>query len=44
MDAWAPMFAVSLGVPRDQMVDLSIPQMVDHVDWWTELRKAGSDG
>jgi hypothetical protein len=32
------MFAVSLGIPRGQMVDLSVPEMVDHVDYWAELR------
>ena len=37
------MFAVSLGIPRDRMVDLSVPEMVDHVDYWAEM-KGGQDG
>jgi hypothetical protein len=34
------MFAVGLGISRAEMVDLSIPLMVDHVDWWTEMKEA----
>jgi len=41
VDTWAPMFAIGLGIPRSQMEELSVPEMVDHVDFWTELR--GSD-
>jgi hypothetical protein len=42
VETWAPMFAVSLGIPRTQMVELSVPQMVDHVDYWAETTK-GAD-
>jgi hypothetical protein len=38
------MFAVSLGIPRGQMEDLSIPEMVDHVDYWAEMNRGGQDG
>jgi hypothetical protein len=44
VDAWAPVFAVSLGIPRGQMDDLSVPQMVDHLDYWHDTMKGGPDG
>jgi hypothetical protein len=39
VEAWAPLFAVSLGIPWGQMVDLSVPQMVDHVDHWADMKR-----
>lgn len=36
-DAWAPMFAVDMGIPRGQMLDMSVPEMVDHVDHWAAM-------
>lgn len=41
MDAWAPMFAIGMGIPRAQMLDMSVPEMVDHVDW---AMTTGGDG
>lgn len=32
-----------MGLGREQLLDLSVPLMVDHVDYWTEL-KGGRDG
>ncbi len=37
------MFAVQLHVSADRMMEMSIPQLVDHVDYWAELR-GPSDG
>lgn len=34
MDTWAPMFAISMGIPRAEMGMMSVPTMVDHVDYW----------
>jgi hypothetical protein len=42
-DAWAPMFAIVLGIDRDHLLDMSVPEMVDHVDYWSEMRSA-ADG
>jgi len=39
LDAWAPVFAVSLGIDRDQMEAMNIPQMVDHLDYWHEIHE-----
>jgi len=44
LDAWAPVFAVSLGIPRGQMEEMSIPLLVDHLDYWNESRGAGHGG
>jgi hypothetical protein len=30
------MFAIQLGIPRHEVLDLSIPQMVDYLDHWSE--------
>jgi hypothetical protein len=38
VDQWAPMFAVLMGIDRDRMLDLSVPLMVDHVDYWTDVK------
>lgn len=43
-DAWAPMFAISLGIPRGQMMDMSVPEMVDHVDYWAAVTGVDQDG
>jgi len=43
-DAWAPMFAVSMGIPRGQMLDMSVPEMVEHIDWWAETNRRSGDG
>lgn len=43
MDQWAPMFAVLIGIGREQLLDLSVPAMVDHVDYWTDV-KGSHDG
>lgn len=42
--AWAPMFAVTLGISRDQMIDLSVPEMVDHLEYWAKLTEGGPGG
>ena len=41
MDRLAPEFAVALGIPRDQLLDMSIPLMVDHVDYYNEMKGSG---
>lgn len=38
MDRWGPMFAVQLGIPWYHLTELSIPQMVDHIDYANEMR------
>jgi hypothetical protein len=43
VDQWAPQFAVLIGLGREQLLDLSVPAMVDHLDYWTDV-KGGSDG
>lgn len=43
LNAWAPMFAVQLGVSRDRMEAMSVPEMVDHVDYWADLTRS-NDG
>jgi hypothetical protein len=37
------MFAVLMGLGREQLLDLTVPSMVDHVDYWTDV-KGGRDG
>lgn len=44
MDTWAPVFAVSLGIPRAQMAAMSVPEMVDHLDYWHENRRSEDGG
>jgi hypothetical protein len=39
LDAWAPVFAVSLGIGREQMEDMSVPLLVDHLDYWHEIHE-----
>jgi hypothetical protein len=34
------MFALQLGIPREQMVAMSVPEMVSHVDYWAEMMEA----
>jgi hypothetical protein len=36
VDAWAPVFALRMGIPPDRLLDLSVPQMVDHVSYMIE--------
>lgn len=36
------MFAVQLGILRHHLLDLSIPQMVDHIDYANETRGPGN--
>jgi hypothetical protein len=38
------MFAVGMRIPREQMVAMSVPEMVDHVDYWMDLKEAGHGG
>lgn len=44
MDLWAPMFIVQLRISRDQMIDMSIPQLVDVADYWNETQREGQGG
>lgn len=44
VDAWAPMFAISLGIPRRDMLDMSVPEMADHVDYWAALTERPDNG
>lgn len=34
------MFAVLLGVDRTHLEAMSIPEMVDHADYWSEVKGA----
>ena len=33
------MFIVTFGVSRTEMMDMSIPEMVDIIDYWRSLRR-----
>lgn len=44
MDYWAPMFVVTMGVGKEQLLDMSVPEMVDHVDYWTAMNRRPEDG
>lgn len=44
VDAWAPLFAINMSIPRDQMLDMSVPQMVDHVEYWAAVTEGGGGG
>lgn len=35
------MFQVLFGMPREAMLDLSIPEMVDMIDYYTEVKGDG---
>ncbi len=43
-DAWGPLFAISMGIPRGQMLDMSVPEMVDHVEYWAAVTGRDGDG
>jgi hypothetical protein len=36
---WAPVFTITMGISRSDMLDLSIPEMVDHLDYLAEVRR-----
>jgi hypothetical protein len=38
------MFAIQLGIARGPMEDMSVPEMVDHVDYWLELNRGSQNG
>jgi hypothetical protein len=44
LDAWAPMFRVTMGVSRQELLDMSVPDMIDHMDYWTEMNRGPGDG
>jgi hypothetical protein len=33
------MFRVELGVTRDEMLDMTVPEMVDLLDYYKEIRR-----
>jgi hypothetical protein len=37
---WTPMFRILMGVSRSDLLDMSVPEMVDHVDYYRETREA----
>lgn len=39
-DSWAPMFRLVLGIGRAEMLDMSVPEMVDHLDYWDEMTRS----
>lgn len=41
MRTWGPMFTVRFGIPPYRLGLLSVPQMVDHVEY---LMEGGQDG
>jgi hypothetical protein len=43
VNTWAPIFAIQMGIPLRYLEDLSVPQMVDHLDHWHEIMR-GADG
>lgn len=42
MDEWAPAFAVRFGVCRADLLDMSVPMMLDHLDYWSEMTEEES--
>jgi hypothetical protein len=38
------MFSARLTITPDRLPDLSVMQMVDHVDYLDEMRRAAADG
>jgi hypothetical protein len=38
------MFAVGMGIPREQMEAMSLPEMTDHVEFWMTMREAQNGG
>lgn len=44
MSAWAPLFAVSLGIRRRDMLEMSVPEMVEHVEYWASVTGRDEDG
>jgi hypothetical protein len=38
------MFVVTMGVNRGQLEDMSVPEMVDHVDYWHSMNRGPADG
>jgi hypothetical protein len=44
MDAWGPMFAVRMHIPPHRLADLSVLQMVDHVDYLDAMRGPADGG
>lgn len=38
------MFAIQLRISREQMEAMSVPEMVDHVDYWFELNREAPRG
>lgn len=41
MRVWGPMFQTYLGMSREQMLDLSVPELVDMIDYRQEASQGG---
>lgn len=41
MEHWRPMLRMGLGLPYAEVLEMSIPDLVDHVDWWLDNRPGG---
>jgi len=39
--AWAPMFRISMGIPRPELEAMSVPVMLEHLDY---LKGVSGDG
>jgi hypothetical protein len=35
---WGPMFSVLIGMSRQELLDLSVPEMVDTIDYYQDAR------
>lgn len=40
--AWAPMFRIEMGVPRAELESMSVPVMLEHLDYLREVSDGGS--
>jgi len=39
--AWGPYFRIRIGMSRNEMLDLSIPELIDLIDYEREMRSSG---
>lgn len=37
--AWAPMFRISMGIPRAELEQMSVPEMLDHIEYLQEVNR-----
>lgn len=44
MTIWGPGLRLGLGIPRDEYLGMSVPDLVDHQDWYLDREKGRADG